>query len=188
MIEKVAWMIGRVFDPFVVLPAVFIVAMVIAAEFMTPSDWRFAAYLGGLNVILPGVVFLWMVKTGGVNDWDITERELRIPLFHLVSGCQVAGLLLAYWQGYELVATILGAVFILTLMLTVATWFWKVSLHVAVNTAWVVLAVWWWGLSWWWLLVPVMVGWSRVVTHNHSLAQTVVGGVVSLIVMVGMLS
>jgi hypothetical protein len=121
------------------------------------------------------------IKRGMVADAHISRREDRIKPFLFSLGAAVAGLIAAYAFGMPtLIKAVVWAVVLTGAGITIITRFWKVSLHAAgITPITVVLLI----MFGWYalpaiLLVP-LVYWARLVLKKHSLAQLIVGSLVS---------
>lgn len=139
--------------------------------------------LGGLT--MPVVLFrIFLVKSGRVGDWDIHTRRERIgPLLALI--CVT---LAAWWltgrfgsPGLQWLFAVYAVWIFGFFMITLRE---KISGHVGITALAVGLLVKWYGWGWWpVLLLPVIVGWARVVRKDHTLRQAVLGGGYSLFIL-----
>lgn len=132
------------------------------------------------QIIIPFVVLYWLIKTKKVSDWDIRKREERYQVLPIFVLSTFAGLFSVYYVG-----TILFFNLFLTLWLTafvgvVITYKWKISLHLILNTAAVILVnfLFHWQLPFLYFLIP-LVAWARYTNKHHTILQLVGGIVVS---------
>ena len=105
----------------------------------------------GILVGIPALAYGVMLKTGRIEDIDVSRRESRIPLFHLTIGCQVAGIMLTWWMGAWQWLSMLLVVLVMSVIILVLTWFWKVSIHMVVVTSVMMLLIEQFGWGWGWL-------------------------------------
>ncbi|SOB81737.1 hypothetical protein [Streptomyces sp. 1331.2] len=149
--------------------------------------------LGGLRYGLPGVgwalfaiLFAAVIPTlfirrgirrGTVADRHVGHRQRRLTVLPFIMGSVLLSfaVMIRLDAPADLTALVLAMFASLIPILVITAW-WKVSVHTAVTAGAVVcLAI---ALGPLWLLlsplVPV-VGWSRVVLRDHTVAQTVVG-------------
>lgn len=167
---------SRIFDPLVV----FGVLGVMAAFYSLPPTLlaRFLVVFS-LGMILPPVtLFAWAVKTKRVTNWDVSNRRERVRVLGVLGILLLVDYFLiktfgnsALLEHYSVFLLWFAGFFTVTL-------FWKISGHAAAVTLATLVFLRWYGVSWWPVLFGIpLVGWARVVSRNHSLAQ-VVGGVV----------
>ncbi|PIT97147.1 hypothetical protein COT77_02980 [Candidatus Berkelbacteria bacterium CG10_big_fil_rev_8_21_14_0_10_41_12] len=123
-------------------------------------------------------------KLGWVSDFDISERNQRpLPMTIFIIGVAVASIILYFLKvPLDLFVYALSG-FVTLIIMTVITFFWKISLHTAtlssIFTAIVVLG----GLKFLpFYLILIPVGWSRVVLKKHSVNQVIAGVLVSSLV------
>lgn len=133
---------------------------------------------------LPFAGILVLTRRGTVTDHHVGERRQRAPillgtLVSIAVGILILRLMDAPIQLMLMIAcTVLGLVLVLIVNL-----FWKLSVHAAVAVVFAIAAV---VLSGPWGLiaavVPLAVGWSRVVLGAHTLAQVLCGFAAGLLV------
>jgi len=160
--KKIATLVSRVFDPFIMLAVVCIVLL-----FHTPVF--FPAFIG--MVIIPFVLYGIAVKKKYVSDWDLRDRRERPRIIWPLVGIETACLLLFHlWFLMPILVSIIG--------FAIITHFWKISGHAlaaALATGIIVVTFGW---VWWPILLIVpLVGWSRVIRKNHTVLQVFAGAV-----------
>ena len=158
--KKIATVISRIFDPFIMLAVACIVLLSHTRVFMP----AFICIVG-----VPFVLFVVAVKTKFVSDWDVSNREERPKLFWPLTVIEIISIVVfQLWFLIPMIVAFAGFSFI--------THFWKISGHAmaaALATGILVVTLGWGG--WPVLLVVPLVGWSRVVRKNHSLLQVIAG-------------
>ncbi len=183
MKHKLATLISRLFEPMVTLAVI----TVWAAVHFGLQGWGLQLFLLILVVglILPIVVFRYfLVKKGHVVDWDIHKRRERIkPLLVLVGF-----VIFAQFGVRQFVNSGLSELFFLYFIwifgFFLITLKEKLSGHVGAVTLAGGLLIQWYGWGWWPVfLLPVIVGWARVVRKDHTLRQVILGWGYSLLVM-----
>ncbi|HEY3375501.1 MAG TPA: hypothetical protein VGK02_10665 [Candidatus Aquicultor sp.] len=177
---RIANKVSDVFNPYYASAPFFLVVALVA----TRSIIRGLLYWLILALFL-SFLPMWdinrRIKRGMVADAHISRREDRIKPFLFSLGAAVAGLIAAYAFGMPtLIKAVVWAVVLTGAGITIITRFWKVSLHAAgITPITVVLLI----MFGWYalpaiLLVP-LVYWARLVLKKHSLAQLIVGSLVS---------
>lgn len=164
MNQSLATIVSRIFDPFVSLTAVFILLFYGSPKFIP-------AFL--LMIILPLVFFIVAWKTKYISNWDVSVRRERPKILWPLLGIEIvaSGLLKT---------TVLFPVLLALAGFAVVTQFWKISGHTMAIAYATGLAVKLFGWQWWPVLFIVpLVGWARVVRHDHTILQVAAGAVYS---------
>lgn len=134
-----------------------------------------------LFMLLPPLILRFrLTKTKGSNGWDIANRADR-PRALVV--------LLLLGTVNIVVARTWGNVFLGNLFIFFEFWmvgyliislFYKISGHAGSVALFSALVILWFGWNWWPLLALIpLVGWSRVVTKNHTIFQIIAGTIYS---------
>ena len=183
MNRKLAKLISRLLEPVLEIPLILVVATTTA--FLNGYRWRFLALLLFVDAILPGLYFLYLLKTKRAKDWDITKRSERLPLFRFTLAAHLAGVLVAFLIGREPLAQILLSFWLLALIFTAITHYWKISLHSGVNSTLAVfgILIFGWSRAWWLLSLPVIVSWARISFKKHNLLQVTAGTLLPLVLL-----
>lgn len=181
-----AKVVSKVFDPVIMIPL--ILAGVVGFAFVNGHRWQVYLAVFIIDALLPGLFFMVSFWRRGWVDWDIHSRAERLPLFGFTVVAHGAGVLAVYALGLVTLAQLLLVLWVVALAYFLVTWFWKISVHVGVSATLAALVFWFWGSHYWWLfLVPVAVGWARIVDRDHSYSQVLLGGVLApVIVAVGL--
>ncbi|MFD8751263.1 hypothetical protein ACFV0O_09830 [Kitasatospora sp. NPDC059577] len=139
-----------------------------------------AAFAALFAAVIPTVFIRRGVRKGTVEDRHVGHRQSRLTVLPLIMGSVLLSfaVMIRLDAPADLTALVLAMFASLIPILVITAW-WKVSVHTAVTAGAVVcLAV---ALGPLWLLLSPLVplvGWSRVVLRDHTVAQTVVGAVV----------
>jgi uncharacterized membrane protein YidH (DUF202 family) len=173
--------ISAVFNPAVEIPAITILLLALAP--IGKNQFDFILLLIGINVVIPGSYFVMSWFKRKRRDFDMHRREMRLPLFRLVIVSHGMGIVLAYVVGQPYLAKLLLSLWLVNVIFSLITLYWKVSWHTCVNAMlvylFVVLVQPW---QWLWLVV-VAVGWARVVNKDHTPAQVTVGALIPPLVL-----
>jgi membrane-associated phospholipid phosphatase len=186
--EKLAVLISRVFDP----SWESVIILYLASRLADSGGWQSLFFLSFTFVfLLPFLFFLFLLKRKEIGDWDITKRQERYKLFNFIFASLVLFLIILYFF-YK------GSVFWFYLKLTVPlilfyvlTFKTKPSGHMLVNTLFF-LMLWLYTRQNMvlqhmvlYLALPVLigVGWSRYRLKKHTVLQIVLGGVLSLLIL-----
>lgn len=180
-VQRAARLLTEIFAPAVLITVLLVMASVDQAGLAgLPSALVAIAFVTAIP--FAGVYLLF--KSGHVTDHHVGERNKRVPillgsLVSIAAGVYV----LFHLQAPSalvlmVVSTILGIVLVLAVNL-----FWKLSAHASVGfffavASTVLLGA--WGLVT--LLIPLSVGWSRVVLGAHTRPQIICGFLVGLFV------
>ena len=175
--ERLARIISDVGGP----PVWSLLAIVlIALTVNEPGVWRWLFIMLSIAMIPPLSFIVWLVKTGQVSDFDLSERNQRTKPYLVTLFCVAAAWLLMWLGGAPtLLVVLLGAQIIQTAIMLLITLVWKISIHGATSAAVATLA---WALIGS-LALPLglsvpLIAWSRVRLKRHTPMQTVAGAVV----------
>lgn len=169
MTRNIATVISRIFDPFIMFAAAFILLLSHTPVFVP-------AFLS--MVIVPFVLYLVAWKTKFVANWDMSDRRERPkilwPLIMIESICL-----------YVFQLSSLIPILIVIIIFAVITHFWKISGHAMAAALATGIMVTRFGWVWWpVLLIVPLVGWARVVRKDHSLLQVFAGAAYSWFLLV----
>lgn len=182
--KRPAYLISIVFDPVLLIPLVFLL-IIQSSKTESVGLWQLSVLMF-FYLILPFLAFLLLLKTGRIKDWWMSRREDRYLIYFLVLIFHAGAVLVSwFWFDYVELAGVLGAFWLLLLSLTIANIYTKVSIHVAVSSAF----AWWltfnngWEQWWWtWLVIPV-VAWSRYRLKKHTVVQSLLAFVLTIIIL-----
>ncbi|MBI5465379.1 hypothetical protein HY946_02100 [Candidatus Gottesmanbacteria bacterium] len=181
VIRRKASLITFVFDPTVIIPLFF--AVLVSETGLTPSQIKVVLPLIFLvDVILPASLFFLFLREGWISDWEISKRKERINLYLIVCLLWFVGSGIAYFLGTDLLFK-LHLIFTLAFLAgAVTTLFWKVSMHMLVDTTVVIILNFLFPGFWWLYLLLPIIAWSRFVRQKHTLAQLLGGFLLAIVV------
>ncbi|MFI9388251.1 hypothetical protein [Kutzneria sp. NPDC052558] len=169
-------------------PAVVVVAVSFAVG-LHAGDTLGAGLLWGLlaalfSSVIPFGAILLGVRRGRLTDHHVGKREQRrIPLLIALASVLVGLAVLAVAGAPREMLALVTAMFVSLAVTLVITHWWKVSAHAAVASGAAAIVALTYGPA---LLVSyvavAIVGWSRVVLRDHTVAQVLVGAVLGLLV------
>jgi hypothetical protein len=172
---------SRIFDPFVVLPAV-VIYSIFRSNLQSGPQLEFLVIVLGVMVIPPVLILYWAIRTKRIKNWDISDRSQRpealITLFFLGL---VNILIVRQFGDRNLVNLFILFELWLAGFMTI-TFLWKISGHasIAALAAGILLIM--NGYSWWpVLLIVPFISVVRVLRHDHTPAQVTVGALYSFI-------
>jgi membrane-associated phospholipid phosphatase len=141
----------------------------------------------------PLLYLLWLVRAGTLEDIYMPRRETRIrPLMVSMVWLLVCLWMIRAWAAPPMVEAIVIVTLILTGILSVVTFFWKISFHGASISAAAIATVMMGGAY----ALPVMllvplVGWARIRLQRHTPRQVIygslLGGLIGLLLVNGAL-
>jgi hypothetical protein len=174
--KVLAEVISRVFDPIFEIPL--LLALAVWYAYLNGMGWHFLLVLLLIDAVLPFLFFLHLLRRHEVDNWDISKREQRIPVYGFTMLAHLGGVGIAWVAGRTEIAQILFAFWLLGMMFFGLTSFWKVSVHAGVNSALVSFLVLLVNPYYAWLYLLLMpVGWARIYTKNHSLDEFMMGAI-----------
>jgi len=166
--------VSRIIDPPFVIGLLTLIGIVKSG--VTHSNLTELAVMIPVIFGLPAIYFLWSLKTHHVSNWDITNRKERIvPLIFLTLFLLLDMGIVSFFD-YPSLFNMFLLYFLWNLGFLSITLFWKISGHTGIATLALGLLCVWFGFWLWPLfgLIP-LVAWARIVRHDHSVAQVVVG-------------
>lgn len=180
---KVATIFSRLFDPFITIGGVSVLAVFRSGL----SGWPLVIFLFG--VVFATILFLfvllhWAVKKGHLSNWDLSNRKERIlPLF-IAMGVLVIDVINARFFINDFLVDLFILYIFWMMGFFLITLFWKISGHAAGTTLAAGLLIRWIGWDAWPVILSIpLVSWARIVRKDHSVAQIVAGVLYSLAIL-----
>lgn len=181
--KKLAQLISIIFEPFTVS---FVALVLVTFQLPLDSEARLSWFLiavlfGGLP---PALVYLYERKTGKIRDWFITNRvERRDVQLAWFAGSGLFFLVALFFEAPRLLLALSLTLVWLSLLITIISVYWKVSVHMVGVTIFVMimLLVYSANALWLILLLPV-VAWARVRLGHHTLSQVTAATIMTIIV------
>lgn len=186
---KIAKFISFVFDP-----ALFAIIILITAILKSPmSGMETISWIIGvvaLNAFVPFLFLHYFTIKGLVFDDELKNEEvhrqrIRIFIVFLVVVVLEFFILLGTTQFQPLLAVFTGGIIAISLCIMI-TYFWKISLHAAMTTFFIIMIIYMYGWQFWPLVFFIpLVGWSRVVLKRHTVWQYIAGCTLAIVVVTG---
>jgi hypothetical protein len=173
----VAFALSALLSPYLVIPAGTV--GIVATATSTRRDFlQWTAVSIFFSTILPAIYVLVQILRGKITDVHVMEREQRSGPFVAALASSMAGALVLREMGAPLVVWGIGVVlFCNGIVMLWITKFWKISIHIAVLSATIIMALRMihslepWRLLW---MVPVLI-WARIMRGRHTLWQGLAG-------------
>lgn len=150
-------------------------ALATSPTLLSGIAWTLAS--AGLCAGVPFAVMAHGARTGQWDTHHVRDRADRLRPLVISIGSVVLGLTLIVAGGAPrpLVALVAGLLGCLVAETVITRW-WKISLHAGIAAGALASLVSAYGPGWWWATVAVIaVGWSRVSTGDHTVAQVIAG-------------
>ncbi|HUN23747.1 MAG TPA: hypothetical protein PK299_11505 [Anaerolineales bacterium] len=180
-LNKVADWIANIISP----PVVALVGLaLVALKENSWAGWQAIGMALAIGFCVPMGYLLWSMRAGRVSDFHIFDRSERIrPM--LVSVVAIALVCLVLWVSHapRLVSVLMTINLLITLTLTITTFWWKISGHSATIASFAMLV---------WILfggiyalavlplVPVVM-WARWYRKKHTFWQTLMGSLLGVV-------
>lgn len=180
-LKRFAWLVGRVFDPIVVIPVILLSSVWFAVN--NGLRFRFLIFILIVDLMLPAAYFIAGLKFGWMKDWDATDRRDRFGLFFFTVAMHAVSVAYAFMLGKQEMGLILAVFWSLALVFAVITLFWKISVHAGVMATALGFFAHFWGWSnfWWLVLLLLLVLWARVEARKHDWLQVFAGAFLALV-------
>ncbi len=179
--EHVASFISKVGSP----PAIALLGLIFTIVTISmPGAWLWGACYLLLAVLFPMLYILWLFHKGQVTDLDLHLREQRSkPFLVTLLGESLALLVMFLGQAPPPIILLTSATLIQTLLIFFITLRWKISVHTSTAAGITILL---WSLSGHppaSLVISIpLIAWSRIKLRRHTLAQTVAGTLLGIVV------
>jgi membrane-associated phospholipid phosphatase len=181
-VNKVAKILSYIFDgSFISIPIIIIICFMVVGNKAEAFSWAFTFLLFG--TVIPYLYVALLYRRKRIDDIHIPKREDRIkPLLVSIASYGLCLVILYVLNGPLFLKSIFAVILISTIVFTIITYFWKISLH----TGWVTFVVITFNIlfgRWMLLMVPLIpvIGWARVRIKKHTIKQVIFGAGVSTI-------
>lgn len=174
-------------------PAVVSVPLVLLVALYHNRDPRAALGYAGLTLFFlsvgPLVYILLGVRLGKLSDFDVSRRTERTGPFLFGLFSVILGLLvLLSLHAPKNLETVMMTTAASGIIMVIVTWWWKISIHAATLAGTLTMLTALYGV----VMLPafallVLVSWSRVLLRRHTVAQVIVGSLVSMLLTWAML-
>lgn len=180
--DYLAFLVSTIFSPYITA-AVFIIVIVYRyAENLTQFlPWMITFLLFG--TIIPGLYVLWQMETGKIADIHISIHKERKTPFILAGLSALLGAFLLMILGAARPVIVMAVTYAVNALgIALITQFWKISIHTALFSSVVTVAIILFGPHLWWLyLFLIPLSWSRIHRHRHTIWQAVAGSLVAFV-------
>ncbi len=174
--NKLARIISYVFDgSFISIPILLIICLIVVDNKIEAVGWAFMCLLFG--VVIPYLYICFLYKRKEINDIHIPRKEDRMkPLIVSCVSYIICFIVLYVLNGPLFLKSIFAVSVVSTIILTIITYFWKISLH----TSWITFVVITFNIlfgRWMLLMIPLIpvIAWARVRIKEHTVNQVVLG-------------
>lgn len=181
-----AQMISRLFDPPVLGLVILLVAIGKSPMTTTETIYWVTAVMT-MNGLIPFLFYVYFTKKGIVFDETLDHREVhrqRVWIFMVfLVVVALEFFVLAFTKQYQpLMLVFTGGFFAIALGLFI-TYFWKISLHSALTTFFVMMLVGIFGLKVWPIVffIPLVI-WARLIMKRHTMSQLFAGSILALVI------
>ncbi|MDO8658634.1 MAG: hypothetical protein Q7K55_07860 [Candidatus Levybacteria bacterium] len=185
MIAKTAKLISIVLGPQVWFPLL-IVLFLFKTDLSQKQQLILTPLLLTFFIIIPFGVLYILIKIGNVEDWDIRRRQERYKILSIFIVSTLINMAFVYLFGTKLSFHLSLILWLVSLVGTSVTFFWKISLHVILNTAAIIMInfLFDWKLPILYIFIPI-VAWARYYHKHHTIWQIIigilVGGIITLL-------
>jgi hypothetical protein len=181
--KKFAQVISIIFEPFTIsFITLILITLRLNVDLPTKLIWFFtAAALWGLPPLL---VYLYERRVGKIHDLFITNRlERRDVQLAWFLGSGVFFLTALFSEAPRLLLALSLTFFLVSLLITVVSLYWKASVHMVGVTILVITLLLVYSANFWWFLALLpLVGWARIQLGHHTLSQITLATLVTVVV------
>jgi len=179
MVDKIAEFLGVALGPHVWLPGLFLA--IIFNSGLTEQELKIVfPIILLLQVVIPLFYLILAPKLNWVEKWDMEDKEERRPIFLLIITLTLISSGVIFFYGNQVLLQLNIIILTLILILFIITYFWKISLHISMNTAGVILLNYLYHWHWWWFFITIpLIFWARLRLKKHTSAQLFAGLIIS---------
>jgi len=174
--NKVAKAISYIFDGSVIsVPIFLVICLMIVDNKVEAVVWAFICLLFG--TVIPYLYISLLYRNKEIDDMHIPNREDRIkPMLVSFASYTMCLVILYVLEGPLFLKSIFAVSVVSTVIFTIITYFWKISLHIS----WITFVVITFNIlfgKWMLLMVPLIpvIGWARVRIKKHTINQVIFG-------------
>lgn len=151
-----------------------------------------------IRLLLPSLFFLLVfipffylhlaLRMGWVSHWDLPKKEERRTIMVIFVISSILSFVLVSQYGTKLLADLFTILLITGFLISLITFFWKISIHMVLDTTGILMLNFLLGWHFWPLavLIPV-VGWARYKLKRHTPMQILSGTILSAVVFIAAL-
>lgn len=180
--NKTAKIISYIFDgSFISVPIFLTISLMVVDNKIEALGWASMSLLFGTVIPYLYVSFLYRKKE--INDMHIPKKENRIkPMLVSCASYTLCLIILYILDGPLFLESIFAVSAVSTIIFTIITYFWKISLH----SSWITFVVITFNIlfgRWMLLMIPLIpvIGWARVRIKKHTINQVIFGVGVSTV-------
>lgn len=180
--KKFARIVSYIFDgSYISIPIFLLICFIVTGNAFATLKWASLCILFGL--LIPNLYVLFLLRSNRIDDIHVPNREDRIKPLIVTNVSYILGYIVLYMFGAPLFLRSMFVIYVVsTLILTVITFFWKISFH----TSWITFVVITFcvllGRKALFLLALIpLVGWTRVKVERHTTMQVIMGSIVSAV-------
>ena len=160
-------------------------ALTVGYMLATTVAWQWTIFYLVLTILAPCLYIIWLVQRGAVSDFHLPQRKERLrPLLFSLGAAVIVWVVFHRVQvpaGLKMLASVNGLQAILFLLITLR---WKISLHCAAAAILAELLLIYFGpmAAPFAMSVP-LIAWSRLYLRRHTLAQTIAGASLGIVIL-----
>lgn len=181
-LSRLAEIISEVFGPHLWMP----VLMVLLLFRTGLSNDQLAVLVPSLITLLLIIPFVYLhiaLKMGWISKWDIPKKEERRPIIAIFIICSIISLFLVKQFGSKMFLDLFILLLTTGFVASAITLFWKISIHMVLDTSGVLVMNLLLGSEFWplFILIPV-VAWARLKLKRHTFFQILAGVLLSVVI------
>lgn len=178
-----AQIISKIFGPEGALPLYLIGFLVLRGGLTQEQIIHLVPMLLFFDWLTPLISLVILIKLGKVSDLDVSKRTERPVILLIILASTAAATLFSFFWGNQLVFHLYFLQTILTFVLTLISFFYKISLHTALNTFLFLVVNYLYNWKFAWVLILLIpIAWARWQLKKHTLPQLVLGMIIGLVI------
>ena len=183
MLGKITLWISYISEPFLTSSLAFgLVLFKLDVSNIEKITWGLLALFFG--ALPPVLVFLYEKKIGKIKDWMITNRlERRDVHLAWIFGSVFLSLVYLQLSVPRLLIAFTLSILILSMVITLATFLWKISVHIVGVTMLILILLLVYSSTYLFgVLLIALVAWARIYLGHHTLSQVTAASIITILV------
>ncbi len=181
-LNKLAELISEIFGPHLWMP-ILLMLLLLRTGLNSEQLSILLPSLGTLLLVIPFTYLHLALKIGWISKWDIPKKEERRPIIAIFIICSIISLFLVKQFGTKMFLDLFILLLTTGFVASAITLFWKISIHMVLDTSGVLVMNLLLGPEFWplFILIPI-VAWARLKLRRHTLFQLIAGVLLSIII------
>lgn len=179
-----AQLISVIFSPFVW--TIFFFALALNKGLFDSKRYIILLFL--LCLMIPTIIYIFLLKTKKLSDPDISKRQERYFILIVINVCAIVLLLFIKMAGLTLLFKLTLIAYVVLAISSLITFFYKISFHMTFACTFIILSDSLYGFKLWYLyLIIPTIFWSRLYLKKHTLGELTAALILDIVIIYNMI-